>query len=149
MRFTSPRRCAERGRCAESGVQFYSNNFSQPARTARKKIHGGSGAQGDGYEPGCTSFVCPLSLFAHSVLHDQCHSPPSSAPYITGPRATFAYVSVYAPPAAAFLELHEPLAAWLHPGTVGASGNDTLLASGEVYNNYVRMDVLYRSTEAA
>ncbi|EPT05454.1 hypothetical protein FOMPIDRAFT_1155225 [Fomitopsis schrenkii] len=87
----------------QSGVQFYSNNFSQPARTARKKIHGGSGAQGDGYEPG----------------------------------------------SAAFLELHEPLAAWLHPGTVGASGNDTLLASGEVYNNYVRMDVLYRSTEAA
>ncbi|KAH9914979.1 galactose mutarotase-like protein [Fomitopsis serialis] len=86
----------------QSGVQFYSNNFSSPAATARKKIHGGSGAQGDGYEPG----------------------------------------------SAAFLEFHEPLAAWLHPGTVGASGSDTLLASGEVYNNYVRMDVLYRSEEA-
>ncbi|KZT67902.1 galactose mutarotase-like protein, partial [Daedalea quercina L-15889] len=86
----------------QSGVQFYSNNFASPAATARKKIHGGSGALGDGYEPG----------------------------------------------SAAFLEFHEPLAAWLNPGTIGASGSDTLLASGEVYNNYVRMDVLYRSSEA-
>ena len=46
---------------------------------------------------------------------------------------------------AAFLEFHEPLAAFLHPETVGPSKNDTLLASGEVYNNWVRMDVWYRS----
>jgi len=85
----------------QSGVQFYSNNFSTPDKTARKKIHGGSGVKGDGYEPG----------------------------------------------SAAFLEFHEPLAAWLHPETVGRSGNDTLLASGEVYNNYVRLDVWYRSPE--
>ncbi|KZT00930.1 galactose mutarotase-like protein [Laetiporus sulphureus 93-53] len=85
----------------QSGVQFYSNNFADPAKQARKKIHGGSGAVGDGYEP-CS---------------------------------------------AAFLEFHEPLAAWLFPGTQGPSANDTLLASGEVYNNFVRMDVWYRSPE--
>ncbi|KAH9916188.1 galactose mutarotase-like protein [Amylocystis lapponica] len=83
----------------QSGVQFYTNNFSTPEKTARKKIHGGSGAQGDGYDAG----------------------------------------------SAAFLEFHEPLAAWLHPETRGPSGSDTLLASGEVYNNVVRMDVWYRS----
>ena len=49
------------------------------------------------------------------------------------------------PAAAAFLEFHEPLAAWLHPETLGASKDDTLLVSGEVYNNYVKMEVLYRS----
>ncbi|EED80127.1 predicted protein [Postia placenta Mad-698-R] len=75
----------------QSGVQFYSNNFASPDKTARKKIHGGSGAVGDGYEPG----------------------------------------------SAAFLEFHEPLAAWLHPATVGRTGNDTLLAPDEVYNNYL------------
>lgn len=46
---------------------------------------------------------------------------------------------------AAFLEFHEPLATFLHPETVGPSDNDTLLASGEVYNNWVRMDVWYRN----
>ena len=48
--------------------------------------------------------------------------------------------------AAAFLEFHEPLAAWLHPSTQGLSKDDTLLASGEIYNNYVRMDVWSKST---
>ncbi|CAL1717421.1 unnamed protein product [Somion occarium] len=46
---------------------------------------------------------------------------------------------------AAFLEFHEPLAAWLHPETQGPDKNDTLLASGEVYNNFVRVDVWYTS----
>ena len=46
--------------------------------------------------------------------------------------------------AAAFLEFHAPLASWIHPQTRGASGDDTLLASGELYNNFVRMDVWYR-----
>ncbi|KAI0693410.1 galactose mutarotase-like protein [Cytidiella melzeri] len=46
---------------------------------------------------------------------------------------------------AAFLEFHEPLAAWLHPATLGSSGDDTLLTSGEVYNNFVRLDVLYKA----
>ncbi|THH27229.1 hypothetical protein EUX98_g6965 [Antrodiella citrinella] len=46
---------------------------------------------------------------------------------------------------AAFLEFHEPLAAWLHPSTIGHSGNDTLLASGELYNNFVRLDVWFKS----
>ena len=45
--------------------------------------------------------------------------------------------------AAAFLEFHEPLESWQHPATLGASKDDTLLVSGEVYNNFVKMDVLY------
>jgi len=49
---------------------------------------------------------------------------------------------------AAFLEFHEPLAAWLHPSTLGASQDDTLLASGEIYNNYVRMDVWFKPPTA-
>ncbi|KAH9928234.1 hypothetical protein B0H21DRAFT_838106 [Amylocystis lapponica] len=36
---------ANRG--AESEVQFYTNNFSRPEKTARQKIHAGLGAQGD------------------------------------------------------------------------------------------------------
>ncbi|CDO71819.1 hypothetical protein BN946_scf184939.g43 [Trametes cinnabarina] len=80
------------------GVQFYTNNLSVPEKGARKKIHGGSGAVGDGYPPGT----------------------------------------------AAFLEFHAPLAAWIHPQTRGPLGEDTLLAPGEVYNNFVRMDVWYR-----
>ncbi|KAI0351752.1 galactose mutarotase-like protein [Trametes cingulata] len=87
----------------QPGVQFYSNNLSVPEKSARKKIHGGSGAVGDGYPPGT----------------------------------------------AAFLEFHAPLAAWIHPQTRGPSGEDTLLASGEVYNNFVRMDVWYRDGAAA
>ena len=47
--------------------------------------------------------------------------------------------------AAAFLEFHEPLASWLHPGTLGASKDDTLLVSGEIYNNYTKMDVFYKT----
>ena len=46
--------------------------------------------------------------------------------------------------AAAFLEFHEPLAAWLNPSTQGSSKNDTLLASGELYNNFVRIDVWFK-----
>ena len=33
----------------------------------------------------------------------------------------------------------------LHPATLGASKDDTLLVSGEVYNNYTKMDVFYKS----
>ncbi|OSC97712.1 galactose mutarotase-like protein [Trametes coccinea BRFM310] len=86
----------------QPGVQFYSNNLSVPEKGARKKIHGGSGAVGDGYPPGT----------------------------------------------AAFLEFHAPLAAWIHPQTRGPLGEDMLLASGEVYNNFVRMDVWYRDGAA-
>jgi aldose 1-epimerase len=52
----------------------------------------------------------------------------------------------YGPHAAAFLEFHEPLAAFLpqNARTV-RSGWDTLLAPGEVYNNWVRLDVLCKS----
>ena len=47
--------------------------------------------------------------------------------------------------AAAFLEFHAPLAAWIHSETRGPTGEDTLLASGELYNNSTRMDVWYKS----
>jgi len=42
--------------------------------------------------------------------------------------------------AAAFLEFHELLAAWLHP--YSTSDSDTLLTSDAIYNNYVRVDVV-------
>ncbi|EIW57180.1 galactose mutarotase-like protein [Trametes versicolor FP-101664 SS1] len=87
----------------QPGVQFYSNNLSVPEKGARKKIHGGSGAIGDGYPAGT----------------------------------------------AAFLEFHAPLAAWIHPQTRGPTGEDSLLASGEVYNNFVRLDVWYREGTAS
>ncbi|KAI0260464.1 galactose mutarotase-like domain-containing protein [Gloeopeniophorella convolvens] len=45
---------------------------------------------------------------------------------------------------AAFLEFHEPLSAFLHPD-LRRSDNDTLLGPGEVYNNFVRVDVLHQS----
>ena len=45
--------------------------------------------------------------------------------------------------AGAFLEFHEPLAAFLNPAT-SLSGNDTLLASGEIYNNFTKMEVFYK-----
>lgn len=47
---------------------------------------------------------------------------------------------------AAFLEFHEPIASFLHPST-NLSGNDTLLGPDEIYNNFVRIDVLYKSPE--
>lgn len=57
----------------------------------------------------------------------------------------------YAIGSAAFLEFHEPLAAFLEQNapTRGASGDDTLLAPGELYNNFVRADVWYRTPEGA
>ena len=51
--------------------------------------------------------------------------------------------------AAAFLEFHAPHAAWLHPQGRGPTGEDTLLTSGEVYNNYARMSVWYKSPGTA
>lgn len=85
----------------QSGVQFYSNTFSD-GFGVRKKIHGGDGShvkkQGGGYEKGT----------------------------------------------AAFLEFHEPYPAFLHPG-ISPSGYDTLLTSGEIYNNYVKFDVAFKS----
>ncbi|EJD49561.1 galactose mutarotase-like protein [Auricularia subglabra TFB-10046 SS5] len=46
---------------------------------------------------------------------------------------------------AAFLEFHELLAAWLHP-YADAKGN-TLLTSDELYNNFVRVDVVAKVLE--
>jgi len=45
---------------------------------------------------------------------------------------------------AAFLEFHEPYPAFLHP-SVSPSGHDTLLTSGEIYNNYVKINVAFQS----
>jgi aldose 1-epimerase len=42
--------------------------------------------------------------------------------------------------AAAFLEFHEPLAAFLFP-QLQKNGDDTLLTSDEVYHNFVKVDV--------
>ncbi|THH17897.1 hypothetical protein EW146_g2994 [Bondarzewia mesenterica] len=50
----------------------------------------------------------------------------------------------YGAGSAAFLEFHEPIASFLHPST-NPSGNDTLLGPDEIYNNFVRIDVLYNS----
>ncbi|KAH8835004.1 galactose mutarotase-like domain-containing protein [Flagelloscypha sp. PMI_526] len=77
----------------QAAVMFYSNGWSDAKVGARKKIHGGSGALGDGYEPG----------------------------------------------SAVFLEFHDPLAAFLHPEF--KEGEDTLLTSDELYNNYARLDI--------
>jgi len=48
---------------------------------------------------------------------------------------------------AAFLEFHEPLAAWLHPETT-PSANDTLITNGELYNNFVKVNVTFHSPGA-
>lgn len=42
--------------------------------------------------------------------------------------------------AAAMIEFHEPLSAFLYP-SLQQRGDTTLLASGEVYNNFVRLRV--------
>ncbi|KAH9921186.1 galactose mutarotase-like protein [Epithele typhae] len=83
----------------QSGVHFYSNNFSAPEKTARKKIHGGSGSVGDGYTPG----------------------------------------------SAAFLGFQASFATWLDPTTRVREDEDTMLTSGQVYNNSTRMDVWYKA----
>lgn len=43
---------------------------------------------------------------------------------------------------AAFLEFHEPYPSFLYPA-LSPSGYDTLLVSGEIYNNYLKIDVGY------
>ncbi|KAG8948006.1 hypothetical protein FRC00_008825 [Tulasnella sp. 408] len=80
----------------QPGVQFYTGNGLSKESGSRKKIHGGSGAAGDGYEP----------------------------------------------QAGAFLEFHEPLAAWQHPW--GKTHGDTLLTSDELYNNYTKLNVYFK-----
>jgi hypothetical protein len=45
--------------------------------------------------------------------------------------------------AAAFLEFHEPIAAFLFP-RLQRDDDDTLLTSNEVYHNFVKVDVTVR-----
>jgi aldose 1-epimerase len=52
----------------------------------------------------------------------------------------------YGPGTAAFLEFHEPLAAFLQPSN--KDGDDTLLTSEELYHNFVRMDVRFKDPQA-
>ncbi|KAF7305877.1 hypothetical protein HMN09_00741900 [Mycena chlorophos] len=52
----------------------------------------------------------------------------------------------YAAGSAAFLEFHDPLAAFLDPANKDAE--DTLLTSDELYHNYVRCDVLFCAPKA-
>ncbi|ELU40124.1 aldose 1-epimerase domain-containing protein [Rhizoctonia solani AG-1 IA] len=54
-----------------------------------------------------------------------------------------AIVSYYAITAGAFLEFHDPLAAWLHSYGAEPHVIDTLLHSSELGHAYVRLDVLY------
>lgn len=65
-----------------------------------------------------------------------CFSVPSS------PISSFAGLIFHRRTAAAFLEFHDILAAFLDPAK--QNGNDTLLTSNEVYHNYVRCDVRFR-----
>ncbi|EGN92376.1 hypothetical protein SERLA73DRAFT_191225 [Serpula lacrymans var. lacrymans S7.3] len=50
----------------------------------------------------------------------------------------------YIPQSAAFIEFHEPLSAFLYPTT---TSTDTLLTSDEIYNNFVRADVILRRVD--
>jgi aldose 1-epimerase len=49
--------------------------------------------------------------------------------------------------AAAFLEFHEPLAAFLFP-QLQRNQDDTLLTSDEVYHNFVKVNVTIRHVAA-
>jgi len=49
----------------------------------------------------------------------------------------------YTAGSAAFLEFHELLAAWMHP-TSSSADKDTLLTTDEVYNNFVKVNVVGR-----
>ncbi|KAH0832841.1 hypothetical protein J3R83DRAFT_11768 [Lanmaoa asiatica] len=81
----------------QAGLMFYTNNHAD-TKGYRKKIHGGTGLQGDGYVP----------------------------------------------QSAAFIEFHEPLSAFLYPTN---TSTDTLLTSDEIYNNYVRANIISRPSE--
>jgi len=81
----------------QAGLMFYTDNHTN-TKGYRKKIHGGTGLQGDGYIP----------------------------------------------QSAAFIEFHEPLSAFLYPTS---TSTDTLLTSDEIYNNYVRANIITRPSE--
>ncbi|OCH86488.1 galactose mutarotase-like protein [Obba rivulosa] len=52
----------------QPGVQFYTNKFANAEKSARKRIHGGSGAVGDGYGSGSAAFLefhAPLAAWLH------------------------------------------------------------------------------------
>lgn len=39
----------------------------------------------------------------------------------------------------------QPLAAWLHPW--GKDGNDTLLTSDSIYNNFTKMNIYFKRVD--
>ena len=105
-------------------MQFYTSDFAVLDKGAWKKIHGSSSTVGDGYGPGSTLYF-PLILRS-------------------SPDQRYADLT-----AAAFVEFHAPLAAGLHLlESRGPTGDGTLLASGEVYNNFGRMDVWYKGSDS-
>ena len=105
-------------------MQFFTNSFAVPDKGARKKIHSGSGAVGDGYGPGSPSSL-PCLLPSDTDRPDIHRI------------------------AAAFFPFHAPVAAWLYPPEArGPTGDDTLLAPGEVYDNFVRLDVWYKGSDS-
>ncbi|EMD31497.1 hypothetical protein CERSUDRAFT_127368 [Gelatoporia subvermispora B] len=145
----------------QPGVQFYTNKFANPEKTARKRIHGGSGAVGDGYGSGFSEYHTSSFTLAALRVHPLLTHIPTALPFL---RAHIHNADAAFPSAAAFLEFHAPLAAWLHPSTRpaavrAASGetniagagapddDDTLLAPGELYHNVVRTDVWFRSPD--
>jgi hypothetical protein len=52
-------------------------------------------------------------------------------------------ININSTSAAAFLEFHEPIAAFLFP-RLQRDDDDTLLTSNEVYHNFVKVDVTVR-----
>ena len=104
-------------RVIESGVQYYSNSLSDGSGF-KKKIHGGDGRDEErpdgGYNRGCAAF-----LEFHEV----------SRVRATGTNASLKL-------------FNQPYPSFLYPD-ISPSGYDTLLASGEIYNNYLKIDVGY------
>ena len=106
-------------RVIESGVQYYSNPLSDGSGF-KKKIHGGDGHNekkpDGGYDKGCAAFLefHEVSQVRMTGMNTLLNLGPSNQPY-----PSFQYPDI------------------------SPSGYDTLLTSGEIYNNYLKIDVGY------
>lgn len=100
-------------------MQYYSNSLSDGSGF-KKRIHGGDGDDeakpGGGYDRGCAAF-----LEFHEV------SPVCMARTNTSLKPG---------------PFDQPYPSFLYPD-LSPSGYDTLLTSGEIYNNYLKIDVGY------